>query len=172
MITENIFLTHFILIIPIVSEPRSGRTGWSGAYKDFTLLYFTLSISKIHILSVHPFLTPLGRRVNEDRKYDRKSIISHLFPMLSWIKGWRIECWKILNWNNRWKKYIIILSLQVSFVFIFISTDLYLQDYHFILTVLFTFVGPRDKKWVKQRWTDNKEKGTDKWRINNFLTLI
>ena len=29
MITENIFLTHFILIIPIVSEPRSGRTGWS-----------------------------------------------------------------------------------------------------------------------------------------------
>lgn len=72
------------------------------------------------------------RRVNEDRKYDRKSIISHLFPMLSWIKGWRIECWKILNWNNRWKKYIIILSLQVSFVFI-----LFLQIYIYRIIILF-----------------------------------
>lgn len=37
--------------------------------------------------------------------------------------------------------------MRILFLY-FISTDLYLQDYHFILTVLFifTFVGPRDKK--------------------------
>ena len=46
------------------------------------------------------------------------------------------------------KKVYYYIILTGFFCLYFISTDLYLQDYHFILTVLFifTFVGPRDKK--------------------------